>query len=424
MRRRYKALIAIAIPVVLVAILKLFFPITYEVLLGVMLPIAIVFKASLLSFWLSSKLKIIAFLKSLTLFKATSLAIKRWFLDNVFAKWLQKYIVRHFSEPINSTINYYRNISFKAKIKNFLLIFLPTSFVIWLLIITDTLSALAIYAEIKLIVIGFFKSLWLVIGKFFAFIPIVFSYLADSWISPILEVFALSFLIDFLERKLGSNNIITRFFNYISNKLDDFLEFLGAINEKHIDRFFKNKVESRFKGVAKYLSNLIDSKKIATERLYFDNLKNIILNKHINAYYSFKDMDKIKDKKELYSIINKKTNDNIDIVAFVSRDKNGNLVTESFSNDFYHDIFILKGVASHSKYGVVKELKEGIDYSDFWILNTSEYPVEVNAKGIKKIRLKGNDLELIKSRKVLNLAKDLYFSYNKKVVTPTLLDNT
>jgi len=421
MKRRYKAAIAITIPIVVVSILKLFFPITYNILFGYIVAVAIVFKASIISFWLTSKVKFLAFLKSLTLVQALFLAIKRWFLDNVFAKWLQKYIIKHFKEPINGAVSYYRNINFKSKIKNFLLIFLPLSLVIWLLFITDTLGSLAIYAEIKLIVIGFFKSLWLIVGKIFSIVPTIISYLSSSWIGPILEVFALSFLIDFLEKKLGKDNFITKFFNYLSNKIDDFLKFIGLLNDKHIDRFFKTKVEKPSKSIANYFSNLIDNKKISTERLYFDNLKNIILNKHINAYYSFKDMEKIKDKKKLYSLINKYTNDNIDIIGYVSRDKDGNLVDESFDNDFYYDIFILKGVASHPKFGVTKELKDGIDYSDFWVLNTSKYPVEVNAKGIKKVKLKGNDLELIKARKNLNLAKDLYFSYKNKVVNPTIL---
>ena len=421
MKRRYKAAIAITIPIVIVSILKLFFPITYNILFGYIVAVAILFKSSILSFWLTSKIKLITFLKSLTLVQALFLAIKRWFLDNIFAKWLQKYIVKHFKEPINGLINYYRNISFKAKFKNFLVVFLPLSLVIWLLFITDTLGSLAIYAEIKFIVIGFFKSLWLIVGKIFSIVPTIISYLSSSWISPILEVFALSFLIDFLEKKLGKDNFITKFFNYLSNKIDDFLKFIGLLNDKHIDRFFKSKVEKPSKSIANYFSNIVDNKKISTERVYFDNLKNIILNKHINTYYSFKDMEKIKDKKKLYSLINKYTNDNIDIIGYVSRDKDGNLVDESFDNDFYHDIFILKGVASHSKFGVTKELKDGIDYSDFWVLNTSKYPVEVNAKGIKRVKLKGNDLELIKARKNLNLAKDLYFSYKNKVVNPTIL---
>lgn len=421
MRRRYKALIAIIVPTIIVATLKKFYPIAYEVLFGYMLAVAIIFKASIISLWLTSKVKLIAFLKSLTLFQAILLAIKRWFLDNIFAKWLKKYVIKHFIEPIESLIGYYKNISLKAKIKNFLLIFLPISIAIWILYITDTLSSLAIYAEIKLIIIGFFKSLWLLLGKIFSIIPTIFSYLGSSWFSPILEVFALSFIIDFLEKKLGKDNFISRFFNYINIKLDNFLNYIGLINEKHIDRFFKTKVEKPSKKLATFFTKLIDNKKIATERLYFDNLKNIILNKHINAYYSFKNMHKIKDKKELYSLINKKTDDNIDIIGFVSRDKFGNLVNEDFNNDFYHDIFILKGVASHPKFGVKKELKDGIDYSDFWILNTSKYPVEINAKGIKRVKLKGNDLELIKARRELNLQKELFFKYKNKITNPIML---
>ena len=422
MRRRYKALIAILVPIIVVAVIKKFYPVTYNVLLGYMAAVAIVFKSSLLSFWLTSKLKILAFLKGLTLAQAFTLAIKRWFLDNVFTKWLNKYIIKHFKEPINSTIDYYKNISFRAKIKNFLFVFLPLSGALWAMYITDTLSSLAIYAELKIIVIGFFKSLWLFIGKIFAVVPLIFSYISNSWLAPILEVFALSYLIDILEKKLGKENILSRFFNYMGNILNGILEFFGVLNDKHIDPIFKKSVEKKSKKLAGIFTNFIDNKKIQTEHFYFDNLRNIILNKHINAYYNFKNMNKIKDKKELYSTINKKSSDNIDIIAFVSRDSFGNFATNHYKNSFYHDIFILKGVASNSKYGVKKELRDGIDYSDFWVLNTSKYPVEINAKGIKRVKLKGRDLTLIKARKELNLQKDLYFKFKNKVINPTLLD--
>ena len=412
MKRRYKALIAILIPTLIVIFLKGFFPIVYDILLGYMVAIAILFKASILSFWLTSKIKIIAFFKKLTLIQALFLAIKRWFLDNIFAKWLDRYILKYFKEPLKDFFNYYKNINYKVKLKGLFLIFFPLTVAIWLLYITNSLGYLAIYAEIKLIVIGFFKSLWIIFDK-------IFSYLANSWISPILEVFALSFFIDFIEKHFGKDNFISKFFNYISNKLDDFLNFLGILNDKHIDIYLNKRVQKHSKKIASSLSSLIDKKKIELERLYFDNLKNSILDRHINSYYSFKGMENIKDKKELYSLINKKSNDNIDIVAYVSRDSKGNLVEEDFNNDFYHDIFILKGVASSSKFGVKKELKDGIDYSDFWILNTSKYPVEVNAKGIKKVKLKGNDLELIKARKDIDFSKDLYFKYKNKILNAT-----
>ena len=40
---------------------------------------------------------------------------------------------------------------------------------------------------------------------------------------------------------------------------------------------------------------------------------------HIDAYYSFKDMDKITNKQELYALINKKTNNNLDTVQHGGR---------------------------------------------------------------------------------------------------------
>ncbi len=79
MRRRYKALLAITIPVAAVTVLKYIHTASYEWLMGYMFAVALVFKASILSLWFASKLKIIAFIKGLTLFQGLLLLIKRWF---------------------------------------------------------------------------------------------------------------------------------------------------------------------------------------------------------------------------------------------------------------------------------------------------------------------------------------------------------
>ena len=69
MRRRYKALLAIVIPTAVVYTLKYTHQASYEWIMGYMFAVALVFKASILSLWFASKLKIIAFLKGLTFFQ-------------------------------------------------------------------------------------------------------------------------------------------------------------------------------------------------------------------------------------------------------------------------------------------------------------------------------------------------------------------
>jgi type IV secretory pathway VirB2 component (pilin) len=58
MKRRYKALIAVLVPVGIMAILSQVHPISYEYIMGYMIAVVLVFKSSLLSLWLVSKLKI------------------------------------------------------------------------------------------------------------------------------------------------------------------------------------------------------------------------------------------------------------------------------------------------------------------------------------------------------------------------------
>lgn len=171
---------------------------------------------------------------------------------------------------------------------------------------------------------------------------------------------------------------------------------------------------------------MIKDKKIRDENLYFDDFQNIILKGHINAYYSFDGMENIKDKKKLYTIINEKTDDNIDIIAYVSRNGKGEILDESSVDDFYHDIFILKGIASNQAHGVKVQHHEEIDYTDFWVLNTSKYPVWIKSysDNIEDILIEGNEVKFIKTKNHVYFSqKDLYFEYEEKKVYPVALED-
>jgi len=422
MRRRYLALLAIIVPTLIVTILHYLGIVDIAVLYGYMIAVALVFKSTIVSFLLASKLKIIAYIKSLTILQLITLTIKRFLIDNLLSQWLNKYIFKYFKRPFVELWGYYKKKSLKSKIKNIIFFILPTAAVVWIMFATNLFSSFAFYVELKMIVIGFFKALWLVLAKIFAFIPAIINFLSNSWLAPILEVFALSWLLDLLERHFGKNNPITRFFNYISDRLTAFLNYLGILNDQHLEPIFYGSVAKQSKKVANSITQYIRNKKIELEFIYFERFEQAILKGHINSYYSFKDMDKIKDKKKLYSIINKKTADGVDIVAFVSRDSDGNLVDEDIENSFYHDIFILKGVASNTQYGVKENLNDGIDYTDFWILNTSKYPVYFWGKGIKKQKLEANDLVLIKTDEPIDFSKDIKFAYKNKTISATYIE--
>jgi len=419
MKRRYKALIAILVPVAIMALLSYIHPVSYDYIMGYMVAIVLIFKSSILSLWFLSKLKFLHFLKTLTLFQGLLLGIKRWFIDNLLSKWLDKHVVQHFKKPFQELFQYYNAINFKTKMKNFILFVLPLGIGVWLLYVTDVLTHLALFVELKVLVIGFFKALWVVIAK-------IFIWMTSSWFSPILEVFALSYLLTLIERVLGKNNFISISFNYIGDKMNNLLNYIGLLNDKHIEPILNKNISQRSESFGKKISTMIKNKKIRDENLYFDNFQNIILKGHINAYYSFQGMEKINNKKRLYTLINEKTDDNIDIIAYVSRNGKGEILDEFCINDFYHDIFLLKGIASNRTHGVKIQHDKEIDYTDFWVLNTSQYPVWIksHSQNIETYFLQANEMKFIKTKNHIDFpTEDLYFEYEGKIVHPTPLNS-
>ncbi len=418
--RRNKALIALFVPIVAGGIVQYFYPPFYTLLLGYVAALVLLFKSAILSLWLASKLKIIAFLKSLTLTQTLLLTFKRWIIDNVLSKWIKKNILSHLSEAIAEMKRYFSLLSFRAKVKNSLLFILPLGLVTWLIYLGDMLSSLALTAELKLLVSGFFKALWLLVAQFGLFV----SELSQSWLAPLLELFALSFLLEWIERKFGKNNPLTRFFNTIGNLLNSMLEKIGLLHEKHIEPQIQKRVVSQSQKLSRKILEFIKSRKISQEYLYFDNLQNMLLRGHIDAYHRFDDMHAVTDKKRLYRRINEATQDNIEIKAFVSRNSEGALMEEHVPDDFYHDLFILEGIASSQAHGVREENEETIDHSDFWVLNTSRYPVTLTSQSgnFKTVRIDGKDMQLVKCRRKIPYTKrDIFAGYQGKEVSVTPL---
>lgn len=422
MRRRYIALIAIAVPVALMAILKQIHPVSYEWLMGYMVAVALVFKGSILSLWFASKLKLISFLKGLTLFQGFSLLIKRWFLDNVLATWIKEHIIDHVKEGFKEVKDYYLRLNLKAKLKNIFIIVFGTVITAWLLHFIGYLEHLLLFAEIKLIITGALKAILGFFGKFGSWLITWFS---TSWLAPILEVFALSYLLTLIEKWFGPQNPVSRFFNYIGDKLNVLLYHVGILKQKHIDPVVECNIVSNSKKFGDSLSRMIRAKKIDEEYRYFERFENIIMKGHIDAYHSFKDMDKVTDKKELYRLINQKTRDNIDIVAYASRNALGILLEESVPDSFYHDIFLLESFASHREHGVkvYEEDPKHIDHTDFWALNTSAFCVIIGSESnnFPPECILAHELKLIKTARPFSYEDgDVYCEYEgvKVAVTP------
>jgi len=426
MRRRYKALIAIVVPVALVYGLQFTHKATYEWLMGYMFAIALVFKASLLSLWFASKLKIVAFIKGLTLFQGTLLLLKRWLFENVLSQWIKRNIVDHLVEGFNDAKEYYVRLNLKAKLTNaFHILGVLTLLALvahWL----GYLDHLLILTEVKHLATAIFETALTFVTKYTS---IVLAWFATSWIAPIIEVFFLSYLLTLLEKYFGPNNPLSRFFNFIGDKLNQGLFYLGVLKSKHIDPLVQCRVIDNSKKVSSTLQVMIKNKKIREEYRYFERFENIIMKGHIDAYHTFKGMEKIKDKKELYKRINQKTDDNIDIVAYVSRNHLGILLDEETEDTFYHDIFLLESFASHQEYGVKiydeKEDPNHIDHTDFWILNTSKFPVIIasNSNNFEEECILSHGLRLIKTQKPFSYASaDVYCEYEGVRVSMTAIE--
>ncbi|HIP27640.1 MAG TPA: hypothetical protein EYG82_00495 [Sulfurovum sp.] len=426
MRRRYKALLAITLPVAAVYGLKYTHTPSYEWLMGYMVAVALVFKASILSIWFVSKLKIIAFLKGLTLFQGLLLLVKRWFLDNVLSTWIKEHIIDNLVEGMREVKDYYFRLNLKAKLNNIVVILFGTLLMSWLLYLTGYLDNLLLLAELKLLIAGVLKAIIAFFTKIFSWI---LSWFAISWLVPIVQVFALSYLLTLIEKWFGPTNPVSRFFNFIGDKINVVLYYLGVFKRKHIDPMVECKVVSNSKKMSNTLSLMIRNKKIQEEYKYFERFENIIMKGHIDAYHSFKDMDKLTDKKKLYTHINQKTDDNIDIVAYASRNHMGVLLDEDIPSDYYHDIFLLESFASHQEHGV-KVYDEGedpnhIDHTDFWVLNTSKFPVIVGSesKNFEDECVFPHGLRLIKTDKPFCYASgDVYCEYEGVKVSVTAIE--
>jgi len=420
MRRRYKAIIAIIVPVATLYILKYIHPISYEWLMGYMFAVALVFKGSILSLWFASKLKIIAFVKGLTFIKALILIIKRWFMDSVLMVWVKENIIDHLTEGLIEVKSFYMRLNLKAKLKNLIMILVGSVIFLWSVHFIGYLDNLFLFAEFKLIIESILKGILLFSSKFFIWIS---SWFASSWLAPILQVFALSYFLSLLEKWFGADNPLSRFFNFLGDKLNMVFFHLGILKTKHIDPLIDCKVIDKSKKMGDGISKMIQNKKIYTEYKYFEEFETSIMKGHINAYHSFKGMEDIKDKKELYTIINQRTADNIDIVGFVSRNSMGVLLEEGVEDTFYHDIFILESFASCHKHGVKVQNTDDIDHTDFWVLNTSKFPINIGSlkDNFPLECIPPNGIKFIKTKEAFDYKdRDIYCEYEgvRVVVSP------
>ena len=372
MRRRDLAALLLFVPLLLALLLSYLFPEIRELLSAYMLAAALAFKGAILSFYSASKLKLIAFFKGLTLLQGTTLLIKRWFLDNVFSRWLRRNVIEPIRMALREAKEYYLGIDLHSKVRNLFWGLLAAALSFWLLYSGDYLGHLVLFTELKVIVIGLSKTVLLLASK-------TFGLLFHSWFTPILEVFAFSWFFTWLERTLGPDHPVNRFLSRLGRFFGTFFARILLWVRKVLDPLLNDRIREQSRRIARRAAEYIRDKKIAYELEQFDRLERTLLGAHIDAYHSFPGMEKIRDKRKLYSLINQKTKDGIEIVAFVSRNDRGELLPSETDDSFYNDLFLLEGLASSHRQGVRVETPGRPDASDFWVLNTSLYPVTIRS---------------------------------------------
>jgi len=401
------------VPVAAAVVIQHFYPEMWKLLTGYMVVVALMFKSALLSFWAATKLKFIAFLKGLTFLQGLYLLVKRWFLDNIFARWLARNITEPLSAGFRDLKHFYAHLNLRAKLRNiFLPIFLGAGSIA-ALYYTGYLDKLLLFTELKVVVISISKTLLMVLGK-------VTGFLLNSWITPILEVFALSWFFSWLERTLGPDNRLVRALDAIGRGLNRAVFAFSAWNRRYIDPLLNDRVHEKSRRFSAALRRYVRDKKIAYEYDQFDRFERQILGAHIDAYHHFRGMETITDKRELYARINQRTDDNLEIVGFISRNAKGELLPEKVPDSYYHDVFLLEGFASSHRHGVMSEQSDHPDASDFWVLNTSLYPFTLRSHSgyVSATPIAGQSLVLIKTNHPQDYAAgDIYGEYRGRTET-------
>ncbi|PHS38157.1 MAG: hypothetical protein COB07_08995 [Sulfurovum sp.] len=390
-----------------------------------MFAVALVFKTSVLSLWLAAKLHFVAFIAGLTFFQGLILLIKRWLLDSVLATWIQTHIIENIAEALGEAKDFYLRQDLKSKFKNIFFFIFGITLSGWLLYFIGLLDNIVLFAELRLFIAGVFTAIVTFITKIASW---TLSILAISWLGPILKVFAFSYILTRLDTWLGPNNFIARFFGFIGDQINLILYHLGILKEKHIDPLILNPVISKSKQMGLQLSSSIRKKKIREEYRHSENFENIIMKGHIDAYRSFSGLNKVTDKTDLYTRINQKTGNNMDIVAYVSRSASGELRREDSPHTHYHDVLLLESFASHKEHGVKvydepKDEKH-INQKDFWVLNCNNSPVTIrsNTYNFENMEIPPHGLKLIKVKNPFCYKfGDVFCEYNDKRVAVTAI---
>jgi len=323
---------------------------------------AIVVKAKSVSFFTTSVAYIVGFVKGLTLFQFLMLSLKRFIIDNIISKWLERNVFSHLIPVLKSKWVYFRKINWRTRIRKSMYFALPFGVGAWVLIAGDFITSVAIYAQLKVLIAGFFQFIWFFVAKIFTFFLFIFTnFIMGTWLAAIIEILAISYLLSLLEKIPVIGPYITAFLRGIYNFLERSFKFmLGGYRKVTSGNKFNGKVSTKLEAWSLRMHKRLDDNKNSTELEIFEAAMKTIETKGPKGYF-VKGKKHAFCKNELYQLINRNNADSIDVVAHITTKGNVNAIDG--------DVMLLEGVATHSGHGASTG-----DFKDkgFWVFNNSE----------------------------------------------------
>jgi hypothetical protein len=199
-------------------IIAFYFPQYWEILL-----VNIIFYSKLVL--KLAKAEVVLFISKMTVLKLLLLAVKRFVMDNIVSRAVSEHFMIHVKPEAQK---WWKSLDMKGM----LLWFIPASV---LTVISTWFVGLAnttLFLFIKTLIIGFFKLLWLILAK-------VFLFFTNSIFAQILELLAISYLID----KISQTNIYIRYIKPCWRKIAHWLFHLTDFVETKIHKPINNKVD-------------------------------------------------------------------------------------------------------------------------------------------------------------------------------------
>ncbi len=379
----------------------------FDPLLSYIIGAFAVVKSKLLSFIKLSVKKLWLYIKTLTIAKAVAVGVKRFIIDNYISKWIDTHILTPLKKPIKGYIKLFLALNLKEKIKKIFYALIPLILLLYLAAAADILSSVLFYAEIKAFVIAFFKFLWLFIDRVGGWLYNLF---IASWMAPILQIFALAWVIEQIEKIPFIGRPIALFYQKLEALFSQAFRMVQWWWHRYIERHITVRTRRKIKKVAKYLE-------LSLERLKFYNelwvmrqfARSYLRTKRLGAYFeqelkNFLQAHPNGTKREFYRFHNEQTRDNIDIIAFFDMKPLPSL----------EDVVLVESFATKQADG---NEKIGFSKNAFWALNLSFMEVElttdhkrykIKPKRVKLIQMQEQDidkLELFVDGEVLKACK-------------------